>query len=300
MGPQFMATRLSECRWNFLPSGYLKHITSDRELENAYYTAHQAIFGRPPKDRLGRLCAKVALAASQVPCPVRLYLLTCMIAWMEREEVLVNSDQKLQPSPFSPGVLVQKTGLEWAKRYLRLCRRAYGSEDLTSLDKIVDGHFSKSDLHQRFLDSETLAGRFIVDWKLRYEGLPWVPLYAKLETSLDPDWLAVEDTFLPILFGQNKTRFRLLVTRRHHFLKKHRRAAIAVFRCREDIFPLALDRVLADYGLKPSEFFLDDDAEGTPLKVWSYLGRAIQHLETVRAQSGQSSRFSSMVERVAV
>lgn len=300
MGPESTGTRLSEYRWDFLPAGYRKCITSARDLENAYYTAHQTIFGRPPKDRLGRLREVVVAAAAQVPCSVRLYLLTCMIAWSEREELLVDTEQKAQPSPFGLKVLTQPLGLQWANRYLRLCRRTYGSEDLSSLDKIVDGNFDKSDLYRRFLDSEIAAGRFIVAWKFRYEGLPWTALYAKLETALDPEWLAIEKTFRPILYGPNLTRFRHLISRRHGFLKKHPRAAIAVFRCREDVFPQAVDRVLADYGLKPSDFFLHDDVVFTPLQFWVWLGKTIQHLEMVRAQNGQASRFSSMVEHVAV
>jgi hypothetical protein len=296
MGLEVTHIRLSDYPWSFLPPGYQKLLMACSEAERLYYESHETVFKKPPRHGLGEEASRIANWAAQVPCSTRLYILTCMVGFVETQKLLTEEGKAL-PSEFRPSLLTQKRGYELARRFLGICRRRYGSEHITSLDKIVDGDYGESDLSRRFLGSEVLAGKFLIEYRIWHAGSAWSSLYAKHETDLDPDWLAIEKTYRPFLMEGDRTPFRSNVLRRLNHLKKHRRAAIAVFRCREATFPEALEKVLSGYGLKPSEFWLGEGDIDAPLKVWTNLGGAIQHLEMLKAFDGQRSRFSSLLER---
>jgi len=284
---------LSAARFEFLPEAYWKQLTPAGDIEELYQTCHQTIFGKPSAFRVGQHGGLIVQKANEAGCSLRNYFLCCMVAQVEQQKLLLAETDKGLASPFHPKLLTAQTGVQWAIRFNDLCRKSFGTVDRRALENIVGEDYSENDLHYRMLDSEVKAGQFLVEWKMRHAGPAWESLYTKLEDELDEDWLAIEPTYAFRLQQPQKRRYA--VTRRLAILKTHRRMAITVFRCREDIMLKALKQVLGSFRHGLDDFEIRDAPVRQPLDVWVWLGRARQHLALWRAVNGQRSCFSHLV-----
>lgn len=276
-------------------------------MERTYATCYLTVFNKQPPDRASRFKNKILAGMRQANCSLRLFLLTCMIGHQRNQEFLCQRDPNAKFIDFHAEMLSDKTAIERAKTYGDLCRRSFGTFSLSSLDTLLEDNIEENDYSVRMLNSEIIAGTFIVGDKIFHDGDPWDRLYAAKELHLDEVWLAIEDTYIEIVLetrskggGTPKLSYkkhRQSVVQAHGFLKKYRRYAVAAFQAREKIMPEAVERVVNYFGYQPEDFELPNNPVSDPMMFWLYLGRAVSHAECLRYLEGQPSRYDTLLKR---
>lgn len=252
--------------------------TPAQNFETLYRTCFSLVYPNEQPDSLYRhkdAERRLNDIADEVGCSVRLYMLTAMIARRE-----------LAPeSRFFANYLFAKNSAALVRDYGSLAKEAYGSFDYESLGMVTGGDQLTKD-GKRLLDSEVLAGQWILGYKIRKPGSVLQIFYAENEIRLHPVWLCLEPSYVDYHnqldgISQEIHHHRMEVRRIRRWLNKRRHVAVAYHEKRSKLFKQAVEEVLDSRG------FQLDDFESAPIihdavKFWSRLALAIQHLGCLR------------------
>ena len=198
-------------------------------------------------------------------------------------------------------MLLGASAVKRARMYAEMCNREFGSFKLPALSSLVNEDFVNASLEKHMLHSEVVAGKFIVGHKMLHGGPVWDLLFDTHELTLDPYWLAIDETYLtqvfyPYLDKKSGTdqiqQHRFSVKQVLGHLKKYSTAAQNTFHIREKIMPEAVAEVLNSFGHQPDDFSIDPEPVTKPLEFWVYLGRAMQQFQCLLYLEGQPSFLS--------
>lgn len=203
---------------------------------------------------------------------------------------------------FSPSMLVDNRALNRVHVYAEACRAKYGSVSVSSFDKITHDDLEGYDLEGRMLRSEILAGSWIIEWKMENEGAPYDALFIHNEEKLDPNWLAIEPRYEPVLkaFAEGVERPVQSETTRHlavmayRRMKKYKHQAVGNFRARERIMVQALKTVLEKQDYSITDFEARTQPVTDPLLFWNRLAAALQHLECLDLINHGIGRYAAV------
>lgn len=149
------------------------------------------------------------------------------------------------------------------------------------------------------LESEVLAGRWTINFKLESEGPPYPAIFEELEKDLDPNWLAVEPHYAEVieaysrresLASNSDTKHAILDV--YARLKSHKHEAIGNFRAREKAMPKAIKTVLGEIEYTPRDFEIREEPITDPLRFWQRLGLAVQHMECLKKVAMNTGIYS--------
>lgn len=305
LGPRRNKITLDKIEFKLVPKSYgLDNIrVEDPELptlERTYILCHQTIFGRRPKDRIGQhknsFLANVKLAG----CSIRLFMLTNMIAFKQQQKDIARHTERGIKHYYSSVMFTHANAVSRVDMYREMCRKEFGTFDLSALDTLTEGGYAENDVERRMLQSEITAARFTVGFKIRRGGPPWRYLYEAQEFNLDPYWLATEPTYReivlkPYMAGERASKalnnHRYAVTQVIAQMKKKKDWAIAIFQARERIMPRAVADVVHAFGFGPKDFEIDAEPVTSVSDFWVFLSRAMQHVHCLRYIDGDRSVF---------
>lgn len=295
MGSLMHRVDLDKVRFCFMPPGLASpnvpddHYSRDpsaRDIEAVYVRCHKQIFGSKPRGQIGRLRKKILERAAEAGVSVKLFFLTNMLAWQQARFA----------QAFVAKVLTAESSVKQVEVFALLCRERYGSFDLASFDLLLRTDTEERDTDRLLLNSEIIAGSWLIAFKLFHEGSMLEKFYEEQELALHPCWLAIEPSYKDIILDPNIEKIRRYAfaptgdpITQHRWnvlnmlkeLKRNNRVIQArmLFRKREQIMPEAVRRVLALRGFQPAHFQIEDIPVVTPMKFWGRLGQAIQHFE---------------------
>jgi hypothetical protein len=209
--------------------------------------------------------------------------------------VMVGHQEASSDRSFYSNMLLGPHAIKRVGLYRDACRQKFGHFDAKSLGLLTSRQ--KITLEDRLLNSEHTFGSFIVGYKLRFPGSALDELYATQEHQLDPTWLAIEPSYLPILTrhisdqdgSQEQRRHRFSVCQAVHELKHNKKMAAYVFKTRQDVLPLVVQKVLGHHGLSAGGFEIEEKPVDDVAQFWSRLGLAIQHYYILRYLDGDQS-----------
>lgn len=268
------------------------------DIENVYAFCYQWVFGERPRGNLLKHRAIILERVREAGTSLKLFLLANMLGWKKSH----------QETAFYPQVLVGEFAVKQVKTYAEACQRRFGAFDITGLDRLMGSDVARQDFETQLLASETVAGAWIVNYKLFHSGNLLTRLYAEKETALSPYWLAIEKSYydtvlVPYRSDHDPGCSDLL--RKHRWntmqvlsrLKRHERQAITVFSARERIMPEAVRCVLGQRGLLPEHFEVENVPVVNAMKFWVRLAGAIQHYEVLKFVDNFPSIYDSHFAR---
>lgn len=225
---------------------------------------------------------------------VKMFFVANMLAWK----------QSHGETRFHPRLLTHQFAAYQVKEFAKTCQERYGTFDITSMDRLMGSDVARHDFETNLLNSEVVAGAWIVNYKLFHAGNLLERLYTEKETALNPYWLAIEPSYqdqVLTAYRNNPDESCPAVVRRHRWdtiqvlgkLKKQDRKAIAVFSARERIMPEAVQRVLGQRGLRAEHFQIENVPVVNAIKFWVRLGIAIQHYECLKFVDDYPSIFDA-------
>jgi hypothetical protein len=285
MGDRLSRIAVSAVGFSLIPEGFFPHMKMEelnesyRDVGAIYCACYRQVFGEDPVGYVGTFDEKVFKLADVCQVSVPMFILINMFG----------HSQAYPDTTFAPGMLVDNRAANRVRVYAEACREKFGSVSAGHLDTAMGGDLVVYDLENRMRESEILAGRWIIDYKLHHPGVPYEMLFNELENELDPAWLATEQHYKTFI-DDYSTRKRNPVDKesqatRHAALeiykrmKKHKHEAISNFRSRERVMPDAAKTVLSKYGYSPGDFEIGNRPVTDPLNLWYRLGSAIQHME---------------------
>jgi hypothetical protein len=271
---------LPRVEFDFVPADLSRFAVEETEnVEALYKLCFRLVFGDEQPDSLRRFQdaeQKLILAAETARCSMKLFIMCVMLA-----------RKQLAPGTrFYASYLFAKGADVLVKDYRDLARDKYGTFDSQSLATLTGGD-ELTRAKQRILDSEVLAGMWILGHKLRFSGSPTEKFYAENELKLDPAWLCLEPTYYqwhddhpPISEAIKKHRAE--VHRTNGWFRKRKDVATAYFELRSKIFPQAIVEVLDRQGFRPDDFEAPELITDA-VRFWSRLGLAVQHISCLDA-----------------
>jgi hypothetical protein len=279
MGPRLSRITLDKVVFALVPEGLdyrsAEHDADARDIEAIYAERYRHVFGTDPVGRVGQHQEKVLALARQARSSVPMFMLVVMFAHL----------QAWPDQTFTPGLLVDNRALARVRMYGEAARAQYACFDIYALSRLArDRSYEYYDLRRRMLESEVLAGNWIVRFKLTEAGPPFEPMFQALEESLDPNWLAIEPHYEEALrnVSASPPSARHAVVQVLARLKKHKHQAISNFRAREDMMPQAVKTVLHEFGRETGDLEIGNQPVTDPLRFWGRIGLALQHLECLR------------------
>ena len=285
---------LAQCRFRLMPELLDPGKAQDPErasLQALYARCYQTIFETQPRDRIDRRPESSAQvlddACQETGCSLRMFMLSAMLAHRETMPQLT----------FYANMLMGPAAKKRAMLYRGACAKLFGTFDLTALNNLTQ-RAPTAGVDARLLNSEILAGEWIVGYKLRFSGSYGAPFYAARELSLDPYWLAIEPSYLNlVLVPTRDTRtdmpeldlHRFNVCQTIHALKRNKAQARDLFNRRAEAAPEALRRVLGHFGFKVDDFHTHSLEVTDMLKCWGQLALAIKTALVARLVDGDTS-----------
>jgi len=280
MGMRLGRVKVGEARFRLLPEGFVRRIeepnSDKRDIEAIYRACWRQVFGTDPVGSVGKYRNKLAWLAKKSGLAIPLFTLIVMFG-----------HSKTYPQElFKPSMLADGRALVRAEVYARACVEQYSAVNAALLDQITGTKLADNDLDTRMFNSEIKAGRWIIGYKMTNPGLPFEPMLEALEDTLDPNWLATEKYYEPVIQAcaqqtNEPKKVRHAALRAYRQMKKHKHDAIANFRSRQKMMPEAVRKVLSQLDLGPGDFEIADEPVTDPLLFWHHLALAIQHLECV-------------------
>jgi hypothetical protein len=298
---------LSKAVFKLVPESYAKAYDFDMEdpelphIQRTYFNCYDTIFNKPAPDDVTRFAKELLASARRAQCSLRLYMLANMVGHRETQKLRCTKTEQALPRPYRAKMLLGATALTRARMYAEMCNKEFGTFALSSLSTLAEENFEDDSLESSMLHSETVAGKYIVGWKIKHGGPAWESLFEANELTLDPYWLAIDETYLTQVlqpYLDNKCgaeqiqQHRFSVIQALGYLKKHSTAAVNAFHVRETIMPKAVAEVLHHYGHAPDDFDIDSDPITNPLEFWVYIGRALQHFQCLLYLEGKPSLLS--------
>ncbi len=293
MGIRVNRISLDKAAFNFVPPSIetpLRFVAKqEKDFQAVYDITYFQIFGRHPGHSVNQFSNHVAKLAKKAMVSLRLFIMTNMLGhkqtWPEKE--------------FTPHMLTDGRALHRVKVYATACEIKFGSLTNESLDNLT-GFGTRHELRNRLLASEIRAGAWIVKYKLRNAGLPFVRMLAANELDLDPEWLAIEQYYEPSLMAHlarpsgtiDRIEHRHLVARCYARLKRHKHQAVGTFKTREEIMADAIVGVLSPLNYAPNDFEVRADPITDPLHMWNRLSQAIEHFECLKLTRGEPNVYN--------
>ncbi|HEV2330024.1 MAG TPA: hypothetical protein VGY56_14680 [Verrucomicrobiae bacterium] len=302
-----LANRISvdNARFSFVPDVYQIRYPriegEDADLQNIqaiYGFCHQWVFGQKARGSFFKHQEAIWARAQESGASVKMFFLANMLAWKHSHGGTM----------FYPQALTGEFAVRQVKAISKACQRCYGAFDITGLDRMMGSDVAGQDFETHLLNSETVAGSWIVNYKLFHSGDLVHQLYVEAETSLHPYWLAIEPSFADNVLNQhlenpNPDDSEQIRTHRWktiqvlNTLKRHERQAMSVFSARERIMPEAIQRVLGQRGLRVEHFEIENIPVVNAIKFWARLGNAIQHYECLKFVDNYPSVFDAHFSR---
>jgi hypothetical protein len=270
---------LSKVEFDFVPADLSKFAVQETDdVEALYKLCYRLVFEGEEPDSLRRFKdpeQHLILAAEEARCSMRLFIMCVMLA-----------RKQLAPGTrFFATYLLAKGATNLVKDFRDMARDKYGTFDNDTLATLTGGDEVTRARH-RMMNSEILAGMWIIGHKLRFSGSPTDKLYADNELKLDPVWLCLEPTYYqwhddhpPISAAIQKHRSN--VHRANGQLRKRKDVATAHFELRSSSFKQVVADVLDKHGYRLEDFEAPEIVTDA-VKFWSRLGLAIQHMNCLK------------------
>lgn len=270
---------LSRVEFNLLPSSLEEtQIKGQDNVEKLYQTLYTLVYpGQQPDSLYKHKDAEHRLRAisDEVGCSPRLYILCCLLA-----------RRTLCPDArFFANYLFAKNSSKLVEEFKDMAKEKYGSFDYESLSQLTGGD-ELTRASARIRNSEVLAGRWILGYKIKRAGSPIDAFYSENEIRLDPIWLALEPSYIDFHnkfdgISESIRNHRMETRRVWRWLRKNRHVAVNYYEHRSRLFKDSVAEVLGFYG------YALDDFESPPLvhdamKFWGRLALAIQHVGCLR------------------
>jgi hypothetical protein len=289
MGMRANRVALDALTFDLLPPGLPRPRSvptrDGRDFDEVYQTTYRQVYGSNPGSSLGQITDRVLDLANRAKVSVPMFMLTNMVghqlAWPD--------------VPFKPGHLVDNRALYRVKVYAEACREKFGTLDAYALDNVTGDTTARYDIERRMVESEASVGSWIITWKLDHEGPPFEAMFDALEERLDPSWLAIETRYQPRLaelLSHPTSEAHHAIAKAHRSLKKRKHEAAGVFLARERALPLALKRVLGQFGYSMQDFEAEAKPVTDTLRLWHRLALAIQHIEVLKFVDGQEGYYT--------
>lgn len=302
-----LANRINvdNAHFDFMPEALVKRYPSikgkDPDLQyiqEVYNFCYQWVFGQKARGNFLKHQPSILARVQESRTSVKMFFLTNMLAWKRSHS----------GTAFYPQTLTGKFAVRQVRILAEACQRRYGAFDTTGLDRMMGSEVAKQDFETHLLNSEIVAGSWIVNYKLFHSGDLINRLYAEKETSLNPYWLAIEPSYFDNVLNQhlenpNPNDSDLIRTHRWKViqvlnrLKKHERQAMSVFNARERIMPEAVRRVLWQRGFREEHFEIENVPVANAIKFWARLANAIQHYECLNFVDNYPSIFDAHFSR---
>lgn len=296
---------MSRIEFKLVPPQYNRADTlpgEDVELAhiNAVYSlCYQTVFGKHVGADVRRFAGEVARDAAALNTTIRVYMLATMVGFQQslRELNRLEESDKLIHREFSPAMLIGSKARSRAANYAHVCRSQFGTFNLSALDMLTEANLTNNAIETGLLESEVIAGKFIVGRKAFEGGPVEADLYALHENDLDDYWLALEDSYTSTVLCPKKPldvasvdaklkRKRFAVKQIIAHLKRYTTAGFAAHMARNTIMPAALSRVLQHFRLDADMFEVPVDPVTNAFEFWKELGRGVQHLRCLRMYYG--------------
>lgn len=302
---------LDKLRFELVPKAFgveYENLTDDDpelpHLERTYRLCYQTVYDKAPPDQASRYREEIVQGMRQAGCSLRLYMLASMIGHQRHQETVYGIDPQAAVFDFSSKALTGKTAVERVRTYGDLCRRSFGTFSLSSLDTLLNENYSENEYAPRMLNSEIIAGTFIVADKIHHDGYPWARLYGHKEVHLDEAWLAIEETYYETILKPHREGARsdkkainqhrhAVWTARAHF-KKQKQYAIGAFQARQAMMIRAAESVVQHFGFRMTDFEMPNREITDPMLFWVHLGWAIRHVQCLRYVNGEQSVYDSV------
>ncbi len=308
MGFRLNRVTLNKVIFQILPHAYRQRfpITGEdpdaQQIERIYCVCYETVFHRPSfKHQVNRVAQKIADNARRSEMSIRLYILANMLGHQRMEKERIAKAAIAKSTQFTPWKLIDKNALQRAVTYAELCRTEFGAFTLSTLSTLAENPIDSNSLESRMLKSEIVVGQWLVGYKMLKSGPPYDLLYQEVEQDLDPNWLAIEDTY-KVCVLDNKSRKGSQDLRSHRFsviqaithLKRHQQLAAATFKARQDILPKALEEILQHFGHRTVDFEIENEPITNPLEIYVKLGLAIQHWNLLKYLNSETNIFDRM------
>ena len=298
---------LNKVQFDIVPEPFRKHQydMDDPELpflQRTYTDCFSSVFHKNASDNVSRFKAEIASNALKASCSLRMFMLANMVAHEVAEKEVVIHTERARAVPFRAKLLTGDLSVKRAKTYQQLCRDRYGTFSLNSLQ--VLSNEDKDDLEKSMALSELSAARWIIRYKIhcgtpREESLK--ALYESEELQLDPEWLALEETYEELVLKpfiehpsgtQAVQRHRYSVLQVYKHYKHHITSARIAWLTRQSVLPDTVLEVISSFGYDPSDFLYPRDPVRKPMSFWMELSLAIRHNHCWRFLQGEPSYFS--------
>ncbi len=307
---------LDKLRFDILPEKFRIHSYAINEmddpelpyLQRLFCDCYASVFNRNPTENVSRYKDEIAAGARKVPCSVRMFILSNMIAHEVHEGTLIEHTEKNRAARFTGKLLTGGLAVKRAKEYQDMCQERFGTFSLKSLEVLTNT--DKDSLEETMYNSEFTAGNWIVAYKIhnrapRLETI--LALYADKELSLAPEWLALEPTYTEHIirpYLDKKTGSEALQLHRFNVWDCHARYKnrITVGRnawlARQQILAKAVSTVISTFGYKPADFLYPREPITDMFTLWMELATVIRHNHCWRFLGGEPSYFTARREIV--
>jgi hypothetical protein len=305
LGPRKHLVSLDKVEFTLVPAafGLSKIPCDDPELptiERTYILCHRTIFGRRPKDKIGKHLNSILANVRKSKASIRMFMLANLVGYQQHQKTVAEHIDREEKNYYNAKLFTYANAVTRVEMYQEMCQKEFGTFNLSSLETLTEGGYAENDIEQRMEHSETTAALAVVGHKIRRGGPPWEIVYDSQELTLDPHWLATEETYTktiitPYLAGNKGTKLqashRYSVLQVKAQMKKKKDWAIAVFQARERVMPVVVSRVLHHFGYRPKDFEIERKPIIEAMEFWEGVGRAIQHVECLRYIDGDRSVF---------
>lgn len=292
---------VDQAKFNFMPVGLADHpLAKEMEdpdahnLKEVYSLCYEWIFDKKARGNIDKERNIILQRAKEANASLKMFMLANMLGWK----------QSHHGTNFYPRCLTGESAVEQVKVFASICQKQFGTFDISSIDLLTGGNIADQDFEGHLLNSETITGAWIVNYRLFKSGNMLKKFYAEKEIALHPFWLATEKSYCDTVLALEPdipTYDQDDVIRKHRWnarrviskLKKDTRRAILVFSTRARIMPAAIQRVLGQRGLRPEHFRIDRLPVVDSIKFWIRLAQAIQHYECLKFVDNFPSAFDN-------
>lgn len=269
-------------------------------IERTFILCHQTIFGRRPKDKIGKHLNSIMSNVRKSGVAIRMFMLTNMVAHQQHQRTVAEHTDREEKKFYHPKNMIYEHSIKRVEMYREMCQKEFGTFNLSSLDTLTEGGYAENDIERRMEHSEFTAARSLVGHKIHRGGPQWLAVYDSQELTLDPHWLATEKTYEDTILtpykagnkgstAQASHRYSTLQVLRE--MKRKKDWAIAVFQARERVMPGVIRRVLHHFGYRPNDFEIGREPVEKAMDFWVSVAQAIQQVECLRYIDGDRSVF---------
>lgn len=301
---------LDRLRFDIIPEAFRHHTFAHYELEDPelpylqrlFSDCYASVFHKNPTENISRYRDQIAISARRVPCSVRMFILSNMVAHEINENVVMEHTEKGRAARFTGNLLTGALAVKRACEYQKMCQDRYGTFSLKSLEIISDD--DKDSIEETMMLSEQTAGNWLVAYKI-HNRAPKIEmfqgLYADKELQLAPEWLALEESYSELIlkpYLSTKTGSETL--QRHRFsasqclTRYKQRPSIGRYAwlARQQTLKETVRVVLANFGYHPEDLLYPQEPIRNIFEFWIELGTVIRHNHCWRFLNGEPSFFS--------